>query len=68
MDPTANLKEQLELAATLIAAAEAGQEEAPMPWDMADVLRLAELVVALNTWLAKGGFLPRQWKNVDKVT
>lgn len=64
MDPTANLKEQLELAATLIAAAEAGQEDAPMPFVMTDVLRLAELVMALNSWLVNGGWPPRQWHSI----
>jgi len=68
MDPTANLKEQIELARTLIAAAEAGQEDPPMPYDMVDVLRLAELVVALDGWLATGGFPPNQWNYVANTS
>ena len=58
MDPTANLEEQMELAQRMLTSTFSGS----------DAMRLAELVDALNTWLAKGGFLPRQWKNVDKVT
>jgi hypothetical protein len=53
MDPDANLKEQLRLAERLLS------EETP---DNDDVTRLAELVVALDDWLAGGGFLPKGWK------
>lgn len=51
MDPTANLKEQLELAQ--------GWETSNQHPD--DAQRLAELVIALHDWISKGGFLPAQW-------
>lgn len=56
MDPNANLEEQLKLARHVI---DRDDEE---PVDDADVERLAELVVALDTWVRGGGFLPRAWK------
>lgn len=52
MDPTANLKEQLHIAARVRAGLAASYE----------VDRLAELVEALDEWICKGGFLPKQWK------
>ncbi len=55
MDPDANLKEQLELADAISTAAEAGFESPEDAW------RLAELVLALNEWIKKGGFLPAAW-------
>lgn len=57
MDPNANLKEMLELAASLIEAAD--DEEAIDP---IDAVRLAELVQALDGWIKGGGFLPTEWK------
>ncbi len=57
MDPEANLKEQRELTAYLLASdadddiiAEKGR-------------RLAELVDALDGWIVQGGFLPRRWRD-----
>ena len=52
MDPNANLREQLELARTLVG---------PWPDEQqaereADAVRLAELVVALDEWIQKGGW------------
>ena len=32
--------------------------------DVDDCDRLRELVVALDHWLLRGGFLPTQWKDV----
>ena len=52
MDPDANLTEQRRLVARLL-----NQE----PPHLADYLRLAELVDALDEWLQKGGALPREW-------
>jgi len=70
MDLNANLKEQREIAARIIAAADA--------WDgtpqsqavgvvsvavvLADAERLAELVQALDGWLSRGGFQPAAWR------
>jgi hypothetical protein len=50
MDPTANLTEALQLAADLV------EGEDP------DAARLAELVIALDEWLRRGGFLPVPWQ------
>lgn len=50
MDPNANLKEQRELAKKIL---EENNRE--------DVDRLAELVLALDEWLSKGGFPPTDW-------
>lgn len=59
MDPDANLKEQLALAEMIIQYHDDG-EEADI--DEQDVLRLAELVQALNGWIKGGGFLPQAWR------
>jgi hypothetical protein len=55
MDPTANLREQLEIARAMLAK---DSEHI----DTGDAVRLAELVEALNQWIANGGFLPVQWR------
>lgn len=51
MDPTANLKEQLEIVKRINAG----------KGTIHDLGRLAELIEALDQWLRNGGFLPRQW-------
>lgn len=56
MDPNANLNESLELAESIIAASDNDQ---PIP--EVDAVRLAELVVAMNEWMQKGGFSPTRW-------
>lgn len=53
MDPNANLEEQLKLAKR-IAESDDGHS-------LEDGVRLAELVIALDEWLAKGGFKPARW-------
>lgn len=56
MDPNANLKEQREIANRLL------DDESESPDGFAnDATRLAELVVALDEWLSKGGFQPQAW-------
>ena len=57
MDPDANHAEQMKLAARLMEAIENGRDV-----DRDDALRLTELVIALDEWLASGGFLPRAWR------
>jgi len=52
MDPNANLKEQLEIVESIYAGRV----------DLADVNRLADLITALNQWLASGGSLPEAWQ------
>lgn len=49
MDPDANLREQLTLARRLV--------EHSNP----DIAKLAELVLALDGWIRRGGFKPRAW-------
>jgi hypothetical protein len=58
MDPTANLKEQLELAAAMQGTMDCKD------YDEA-VIRLVELVLALHGWISGGGFPPEQWKVKD---
>ena len=56
MDPEANLKEQLELAKEIIAVDDSGDD----PEDAyQSAVRLAELVIALAEWNAKGGHVGR---------
>lgn len=58
MDPNANLKEQLELADSLICADNTDPDVA-----LPKAARLAELVIALDGWLSNGGFLPKSWQH-----
>ncbi|MGI8753275.1 MAG: hypothetical protein ACR2MN_13340 [Acidimicrobiales bacterium] len=51
MDPDTALAEALDLAVRLI------DEEA----EDGDDVRLAELIVGLNRWLGRGGFMPGAW-------
>ena len=57
MDPTANLEEQLRLANGILS-----EDEDDL---VADGDRLAKLVVALNEWIKKGGFLPKPWDDAQ---
>lgn len=54
VDPDANLEEMLGLAEHLV---EAGDTESA---------RLAELVLAMNEWLVKGGALPDEWEGGEE--
>jgi hypothetical protein len=56
MDPTANLQEQRLLAARLV---EASDNDRPIREE--DIGRLAELVIALDEWISRGGSLPWPW-------
>lgn len=57
MDPNANLREQLALAAKAI---DDGSRVSH------DARRLAELVLALDDWLQAGGFAPAAWKTLAR--
>jgi hypothetical protein len=57
MDPDANLARQLELAQEIIDKIDDGDESA-----VDKACALAELVLALNEWLARGGFKPKAWE------
>jgi hypothetical protein len=54
MDPNANLKEQREIARRILLSE-------PLDLD-GDAARLAELVIALDGWITRGGFLPKDWQ------
>lgn len=56
MDPSANLTEQLKIAAR-IQAANVTDDDCLVN----DAERLADLVLALDEWICKGGFLPERW-------
>ncbi len=81
MDPTANLTEQREIAARLQHYCSHGPTQHTEPFSpgqaqyaygvthfLADAERLAELVVALDEWLQKGGALPEPWDRDPPVT
>ena len=59
MDPDAALEELLCLVG--LAAAPADGEIGELI-DGDEVVRVAELVEALDSWLTGGGFLPQRWK------
>lgn len=56
MDPDANLKESIQLSKRIIKCADSGIIGYKPSDD--DVVRLAELVLALNEWRLKGGYTP----------
>lgn len=63
MDPNENLKEQLRLAKALVFDGDSSPNGL-----MPSAQRLGELVLALDEWIQKGGFLPLAWqKPVDAV-
>ena len=55
MDPNANLAEQLDSAKAILAAEDLDSDA------LTDITRLSELVIALDDWIKKGGFLPTDW-------
>jgi hypothetical protein len=61
MDPDANLKEQRELVRDIRRYIE---NEGRAPTDDTD--RLVDLVEALDEWIVKGGFLPRDWRQWER--
>ncbi len=60
MDPNANLKEQRELAEFILS------HNITLTDDVDKADRLAELVLALDEWISKGGFLPAGWANAQQ--
>lgn len=61
MDPSENLSQQIYLATEIKVRANRGA-----PIDEHDVMRLADLVIALDEWILKGGFLPKVWVMVRR--
>lgn len=57
MDPDANLQETRELVKKIIK-----DYEGDDGIDPDDAARLADLVEALDGWLSKKGFLPKEWQ------
>lgn len=62
MDPTANLKEQLELAKLIIEPGFYFPDSQEAIEAERNAERLAELVLALHGWISNHGFLPSQWR------
>jgi hypothetical protein len=63
MDPNATLAEMLGLAEVI--QQEYGDTDGNGV-DQDDANRLAELVEALNSWIMKGGFLPKAWREANE--
>ena len=71
MDPTANLAEQRRITVGIMkiwdACPEDGHFTGTQEADLArHAYRLAELVQALDAWMAGGGFLPDSWELARK--
>jgi hypothetical protein len=62
MDPNANITEQLELATALVDGTLTYDHERTTAGE-----ELAELVLALDEWITRGGFLPGRWHLLDRV-
>lgn len=65
MDPQTNLHDQIRLAHEIQALSDANFETTPDIAERAE--RLADLVLALDTWIRNGGFLPPDWEIAQKV-
>jgi hypothetical protein len=63
VDPNAALDEILDLTGRITDLANRGE---PLPPDQ--VIRIAELVDALDGWICVGGFLPRRWASASRPT
>lgn len=58
MDPNATLTELLDRArAVMECESETGDGE-----EMADLYEMSSLVLHLDEWITKGGFLPQRWR------
>lgn len=74
MDPTANLKEQVEVALDIVRTWDDCNADGTLTREMQEHVadqanRLAELVIALDEWIKRGGFLPAAWQaNVITMT
>lgn len=60
MDPNACLAEMIEISNDLIDKEKNSSADDPIA-DPVDAIRLAELILALDTWIVNGGFLPTDW-------
>ena len=65
MDPDANLARQRRLTTEILSRLDLDKR-----WGLPDIIQvtdLAELVTALDEWICKGGFLPRDWQTKKKL-
>lgn len=60
MDPNANRLEALNLARAILRAHDADDGDCI---DAEDAARLAELLIALDAWIRRGGALPDMWRH-----
>jgi hypothetical protein len=65
MDPDAALEELLSLLEKIQHSPVDGPRD---QIDSVDVLRVGELVEALDSWFATGGYLPRRWQPARRRT
>jgi hypothetical protein len=63
VDPKACLEEILSRAQSIQQRQSEGYKKWQIKNHIEDGERLAELVIALNGWLTKGGFLPQPWQD-----
>jgi hypothetical protein len=63
MDPDATLEDLLRLIDLVTGQVDA---EIDPSTDRPDVYRIAELLLALDSWLTAGGFMPRRWKPASR--
>lgn len=66
MDPNANHNEQLSIAENVLNVDESTTISAMTREELSEMarnaVRLSELVMALDGWIKKGGFLPDAWR------
>jgi hypothetical protein len=70
MDPSTNLQEQMHLARKILQIVDECPEDGSFTTEQLEDLaehapRLAELVMALDGWLRRGGFLPERWQHKE---
>ena len=65
MDPDTALDELLGLVDLMAGEADA---DIAQRTNRHEILRMTELVEALDSWLTAGGFLPRRWKPASRRT
>lgn len=61
MDPDKCLAELVELATEVV-----NREEVSLEDYQGRASRACELVLALNEWMERGGFVPKAWTKVDR--
>lgn len=67
MDPNANIEELLRLAQRIRAEDNTTELKVMTENEVLDAAeRMSELVLALDEWLVKGGFMPQRWQYAGK--